>query len=166
MSVPEQTNYPLTLTVTPGPQLQLKLLLPPRRASTRRPSPTCSSELCGLLSEAPRLEAQRVSRLLHWLPQASRRAVRASVPGRAAAGPRKRCAAGERARAHASPPIWQELFQVDRVGIDVNFFDLGGHSLLLLRAHKRLRATWTATSRSSPLVALPDRARPGPLLWR
>jgi hypothetical protein len=36
--------------------------------------------------------------------------------------------------------IWQDLFQVEHVGMDVNFFDLGGHSLLLLRAHKRVRA--------------------------
>ena len=34
--------------------------------------------------------------------------------------------------------IWRELFQVDRIGMDDNFFDLGGHSLLLVRAHERL----------------------------
>ncbi|MEM7355109.1 MAG: amino acid adenylation domain-containing protein, partial [Acidobacteriota bacterium] len=35
--------------------------------------------------------------------------------------------------------IWQELLQVDEVGIEDNFFDLGGHSLLLVEAHARLR---------------------------
>jgi amino acid adenylation domain-containing protein len=34
--------------------------------------------------------------------------------------------------------IWCELLQVDRVGIDDSFFDLGGHSLLILQAHHRL----------------------------
>jgi len=34
--------------------------------------------------------------------------------------------------------IWRELFHVDRIGMDDNFFDLGGHSLLLVRAHERL----------------------------
>jgi hypothetical protein len=34
--------------------------------------------------------------------------------------------------------IWRELFGVDRIGMDDNFFDLGGHSLLLVRAHQRL----------------------------
>ena len=35
--------------------------------------------------------------------------------------------------------VWEELFQVDQVGMDDNFFDLGGHSMLLLQAHARLR---------------------------
>ena len=34
--------------------------------------------------------------------------------------------------------LWQELLLVDKVGIDDNFFDLGGHSLLLTRVHSRL----------------------------
>jgi len=35
--------------------------------------------------------------------------------------------------------IWQELLNVPKVGINDNFFDLGGHSLLIVRAHRRLR---------------------------
>jgi amino acid adenylation domain-containing protein len=35
--------------------------------------------------------------------------------------------------------IWRELLQVDRVGIHDNFFDLGGHSLLLVRVRGRLQ---------------------------
>jgi amino acid adenylation domain-containing protein len=34
--------------------------------------------------------------------------------------------------------IWCELLQVDRVGLDDSFFDLGGHSLLIVQAHRRL----------------------------
>jgi amino acid adenylation domain-containing protein len=34
--------------------------------------------------------------------------------------------------------IWREVLGVDRVGRTDNFFDLGGHSLLLLRVHARL----------------------------
>ncbi len=35
--------------------------------------------------------------------------------------------------------IWSEILGVNRVGVRDNFFDLGGHSLLLIRVHARLR---------------------------
>jgi hypothetical protein len=35
--------------------------------------------------------------------------------------------------------IWKDVLGVGRVGVDTNFFDLGGHSLLLLRIHSRLK---------------------------
>jgi amino acid adenylation domain-containing protein len=34
--------------------------------------------------------------------------------------------------------VWQDLLAVKTVGIDDNFFDLGGHSLLMVRVHERL----------------------------
>lgn len=35
--------------------------------------------------------------------------------------------------------IWQEVLRVEKVGIHDNFFDLGGHSLLLSQVHAQLR---------------------------
>jgi hypothetical protein len=35
--------------------------------------------------------------------------------------------------------IWQQVLGVERVGVHDNFFDLGGHSLLMIQAHGRLR---------------------------
>ncbi len=35
--------------------------------------------------------------------------------------------------------IWQELLRVEKVGLHDNFFDLGGHSLLVVQAQARLR---------------------------
>ncbi len=35
--------------------------------------------------------------------------------------------------------IWQELLPVDRVGVDDNFFDLGGHSMLALKMVARVQ---------------------------
>jgi acyl carrier protein len=35
--------------------------------------------------------------------------------------------------------VWQEVLQVERVSIHDNFFDIGGHSLLLAEVHRQLR---------------------------
>jgi amino acid adenylation domain-containing protein len=35
--------------------------------------------------------------------------------------------------------VWQEVLRVEKVGIHDNFFDLGGHSLLMVRLHAKLR---------------------------
>jgi acyl carrier protein len=35
--------------------------------------------------------------------------------------------------------IWQQVLRVETVGVYDNFFDLGGHSLLLLQVHSKLR---------------------------
>lgn len=36
--------------------------------------------------------------------------------------------------------IWQEVLRVEKVGIHNNFFDLGGHSLLMVQVHNKLTA--------------------------
>ncbi len=35
--------------------------------------------------------------------------------------------------------IWREVLGVDEVGLHDNFFDLGGHSLLVPRVHRQLQ---------------------------
>lgn len=39
--------------------------------------------------------------------------------------------------------IWQELLGIEKIGRHSNFFDLGGHSLLLIRARNRLEQRFT-----------------------
>lgn len=36
--------------------------------------------------------------------------------------------------------IWQQVFNIDKVSIHTNFFDLGGNSLLVTKVHSKLRA--------------------------
>lgn len=47
--------------------------------------------------------------------------------------------------------IWQEVLDVPRVGMHDNFFDLGGHSLLLLKVQQRIEAAYT---RDIPIVKM------------
>jgi hypothetical protein len=37
--------------------------------------------------------------------------------------------------------LWSEALGVERVGREDNFFDIGGHSLLVVQVHRRLRET-------------------------
>ena len=47
--------------------------------------------------------------------------------------------------------IWTEVLKTDRIGIHDNFFDLGGHSFLAIKAHSRLSKT---LEREIPLLKL------------
>ena len=47
--------------------------------------------------------------------------------------------------------LWQEVLQVDHVGLNENFFDLGGHSLLLVKLHAGLKQ---AFGTEFPLIEL------------
>ncbi|WP_376767549.1 phosphopantetheine-binding protein [Streptomonospora salina] len=53
----------------------------------------------------------------------------------------------ERRLAH----IWADVLQVPRVGVEQNFFDLGGHSLLMHVVHERIIAE---LDRTPPLIEL------------
>ena len=60
------------------------------------------------------------------------------APGQLTLGPAHAYAPPRNQLEHSLATLWQEVLQVDRVGIDDNFFDLGGHSLLLIRLHRKL----------------------------
>ncbi|MBD6618571.1 amino acid adenylation domain-containing protein [Komarekiella sp. 'clone 1'] len=45
---------------------------------------------------------------------------------------------------HAIADIWQKILKVEKVGIQDNFFDLGGHSLNVLQVYSKLRELFKA----------------------
>jgi acyl carrier protein len=133
----------------PGPELRLKILYLPGRF-TRNRAEELLAALASVLTGMSGAAQATVRSIRERLPAATR--------GRAAAVARARRVRAEGAYAapgtameQAVAEVWSELFQVARVGLDANFFDLGGHSLLLLQAHARLRERVRS---NLPVVAL------------
>jgi len=142
---PESTNYPLTLTVVPGSKLRLKMLYRSDQfeaTNIRR----ILSDLDAVLRKISESPAARLGEIVAQLappPQASV----AIQPAIAATGETMPRTEMEKIVA----PIWQELFDNPSISLEANFFDLGGHSLLLVQAHRRLQQ---ALNRTLSIVTL------------
>ena len=127
---PIRTNYPLTLVVRPGADsLSLDLVYQGGffdAASAQR----MLDEFCALLGRVavtPSMSLQACGEAVA-LPLITRAAHTQPTRGAGYHPPvtmlQKRIA-----------QVWERAFGVTDVGIDENFFDLGGHSLLLIRVH-------------------------------
>jgi non-ribosomal peptide synthase protein (TIGR01720 family) len=149
LAAPEATNYPLTIAVTPQSELNFRLIYQADRF-TDDVVRTYAADLLTLLRAISQKPAIALAELLSLLPASSRG--KAAVLAKAKT-PQSRTSysapATDTELAVAS--LWQDLFGVERVSLDDNFFDLGGHSLLLMQAHARLRA---ALRPELPVVAL------------
>ncbi len=134
---PDETNYPVTLTATPlAGALQLKLDC--HAGFSAAAAAAMLADLGRLLDAVAAEPRAELSALVAGLPAAAKGLAAAAAttpppaPAAAYAAP-----ASDIERTIAE--VWQELFQVERVSRDDNFFDLGGHSILLIQAHARLR---------------------------
>jgi non-ribosomal peptide synthetase component F len=148
---PQHTNYPLTLIISPGEKLGIRLIHEPSRLSPAV-AETYAAHLKAVLETMVEQPALSLAEVMAYLPD-SMRGKAAAVAAEAAQHRRSAVAlsapTSDSERMIAT--IWQELLGVEHISLDENFFDIGGHSLLLLHAHRRLRS---ALRTDVPVVAL------------
>ncbi|HEY0083940.1 MAG TPA: amino acid adenylation domain-containing protein [Pyrinomonadaceae bacterium] len=56
---------------------------------------------------------------------------------------------------HLIAALWQEALGIEKVGVSDNFFDLGGHSLMLIQIHGKLRALFSQEITISEMFQYP-----------
>jgi non-ribosomal peptide synthase protein (TIGR01720 family) len=145
---PIHTNYRVLLLADPGDALALTLIYD-RRSASGEVAEAWGRDLTALLERLPGALDARVGE------------VRAGMsPGAAPAPAPAAAAAGARGVGHLAPRtemerviagVWQTLLGIERIGVDANVFDIGGSSLLLVRAHGGI---CEALGRRFPVVTL------------
>jgi acyl carrier protein len=149
LAAPEASRYTLTALVVPQPEFHLRLLFERRHfddASGAKIVQAWLAVLSQLVLQPDAVVGDLVTVLRSLIPAR----VQLTVPLH-----------------HDSPSelptvlaneiegkiveLWQEAFSVERIGLDDNFFDLGGHSVLLVRVHYQLQQT---LGRNIPIVKL------------
>jgi amino acid adenylation domain-containing protein/non-ribosomal peptide synthase protein (TIGR01720 family) len=141
----EVTNYPLTAVAHPGPAgLTLKI----------------KHRLGQVEPDAARAIVDGWAALLEALVHRPSESVRSLLAGRSIPRVASEPGAASRPMAFAAAQsdlertvagLWQRAFSVEQVGVDDNFFDLGGHSLLLVSVHRQLQEV---LGRTIPIVVL------------
>ena len=141
---PIHTNFDLTLVAVPGDELQFTLIHDESRCSQDRAAALLRdlSAVVTALAQKPDAKVGEIQALIAT-PSASAASV-SSIQSVNYIAPNT-----ELQRQIAA--VWQKAFGLERIGIDDNFFDLGGHSLLLVRVHRKLREV---LQRDFPVVTL------------
>ncbi|MDN5863891.1 MAG: amino acid adenylation domain-containing protein [Gammaproteobacteria bacterium] len=138
LAAPEATNYPLTLAVRLGDEMRIRLIYQPamlEAAEIRRFAADLDTVLHSMAASA----AASVGDLLALLPAATRGLAKSRIAAKAGSHDGAGYSAPGNDAERVIAEVWQQLFEVERISLDDNFFDLGGHSLLLVRAHALLQ---------------------------
>ncbi len=144
---PIHTNYPLMLLVEPGAALRLTLTYDRQRLA-RTTVERWGRDLSILLDEIPRGFDKTTGELESLLSPAPVRPVKAQRKLRAES---QNFVPPQTGMEVAIARVWQKMFGLEKVSIEENLFDLGGHSLLLVEMHHQLRETLKA---EFPIVTL------------
>jgi amino acid adenylation domain-containing protein/non-ribosomal peptide synthase protein (TIGR01720 family) len=143
---PIHTNYPVLLLAEPGTALRLVLIYDRQRVAQATVE-RWGRDLALIMEQMPAFFDRSIVELQALLS-----------PPVVGTRPRQRMRAESQ---NYVPPqtemeqaiavVWQRMFGLERVSVEENLFDLGGHSLLLLQMHGRLRA---ALKEEFPIVTL------------
>jgi hypothetical protein len=152
VKAPESTSYALTIVVTPADELKIKLIYHPHQLQ-RSTVEAIRTDLPALLTALGScLPGAGVGGVLAVLPGGTR--------GKAVAVAEATPLAVSRTVPTAAPrgdverrlvAIWRQLLGERPIGIDDNFFEVGGQSILLVRAHRLIEEEFGT---SLPIVAL------------
>ncbi len=133
----ESTNYPATVLVRPGEQLEIRA----QGAGVRfgaASAAAAADDLVSVLAALAESKDATVSALLASLPAGTRgQAGRSGAERPRRRGPRL---APRTEMEKALVDIWRRLFDGE-IGTDENYFELGAHSLMLVRAHEQISST-------------------------
>ncbi|HEV7443387.1 MAG TPA: condensation domain-containing protein [Steroidobacteraceae bacterium] len=144
IQTPEATNYALTIALSPGDELGLRLIYNANRID-RGTIEAIASDLPDILAALGTSHpAAMVADMLQSIPVERR--------GKAAAAAQATNVLRLQTRTPLAAPkgeteqklvaIWRELLSRSDVGLDDNFFDAGGQSLLLLRMHRLIESAF------------------------
>jgi non-ribosomal peptide synthase protein (TIGR01720 family) len=149
---PIHTNYPLLLLADPGDALRLTLIYDSQVVAAGTVA-RWIGDLETILEAAPMFLEKSVADL------------QALVSKPAAAGVLSKRKLSAQSQNYVPPQtememaiagVWQNMFGEERISIEQNFFDLGGHSLLLIRMHARLRETLKSEFPVTTLLEYPN----------
>ena len=144
---PVHTNYSILLLVEPGDALRLTFIYDSQTIE-RSTIETWSRDLTLLLERIPQMLNRPIQELQAILsaPPASPLSATKKIRTQS-----QNFVPAQSEIEKTIVAIWQRMFGLEQVSIEDNLFDLGGHSLLIVQMHARLRETLHA---DFPIVSL------------
>ena len=145
---PIHTNYPVLLVAEPGERLRLTLIYD-RKSAAVATIERWRRDLEILLELSPVFFDKRVGELQALL--SPRPAPIAQAPPSAVEMQAQNFVPAQTEMEKNIASVWQKMFGLEQVNVETNFFEFGGHSLLLVQMHSLLREKLNS---EFPIVAL------------
>jgi len=144
VQAPETTNYALTITVRPGEELNLSLIYNVSRIDSDTIEAIAADLPAVMAALAASQPTATVADILTYMP-AERRGKAAAAVHTASTLPSQIAASSIAPRDETERrliEIWSQVLGRSDFGVDDNFFDAGGQSLMLLRMHRLVESAF------------------------